>query len=185
MKKIILHACCAPCASYPIIKLKEDGYGCAVFFYNPNIYPFEEYKIRRDELKKYCEKLQIEFFEEQYLEDEFLKISKGLEEEPEKGQRCSKCFYLRLKKTAEFALQKGADCFTTTLSISPHKNSKQIFEQGKLVSKETGIEFMEYDFKKQDGFKISRQIARENNMYAQSYCGCRYSIRQNQPTSSI
>ncbi len=175
MKKIVLHACCAPCASYPIIKLIEDNYKPVVFFYNPNIYPFEEYEIRRNELKKYCDKLNIGFFEEKYFEQDFLDIAKGLEKEPEKGLRCSKCFYLRLKKTAEFAKEQDINCFTTTLTISPHKNSNQIFEQGRLIAGDTKIEFIEYNFKKQDGFKISRQIARENNMYAQSYCGCRFS----------
>ncbi len=177
MKKIVLHACCAPCASYPIIKLKEDGFGCVVFFYNPNIYPYEEYKIRRDELEKYCAKLNIDFFEEVYNENDFLNIAKGLENEKEKGERCSKCFYLRLKKTAEFAKKQGIDCFTTTLTVSPHKDSNQVFKQAKIVSDETGVEFAEYNFKKQNGFKISRQIAKENNMYAQTYCGCRYSKR--------
>ena len=177
MKKIILHACCAPCASYPIKKLQEDGYECAVFFYNPNIYPFEEYKIRRDELKKYCEKLKIDFYEEPYDEDIFKDSVRGFEFEPEKGKRCSICFNLRLKKTAEFAKALGVNCFTTTLSVSPHKNSEQIFEQGRIVSSETGIKFIEYNFKKNNGFKISREIARENNMYAQTYCGCKYSKR--------
>lgn len=177
MKKIILHACCAPCASYPIKKLLEDNYRCVVFFYNPNIYPKKEYEIRRDELKKYCSTLGIEFFEEEYAEADFLEIAKGLEQEKEKGRRCEKCFYLRLLKTAEFARKTGVDCFTTTLSVSPHKVSSMIFKQAKKAADEAGVQFVEYDFKKQDGFKISRQIARENNMYAQSYCGCRYSIR--------
>jgi len=175
MKKIILHACCAPCASYPIKKLKEDGYECVVFFYNPNIYPIEEYIIRRDELKNYCAKLDIEFFEEKYNESDFLNITKGLENEPEKGSRCVKCFNLRLKKTAEFAHLKGISYFTTTLTVSPHKNSQTVFEEGIKAANEFGVEFLEYNFKKQDGFKISRQIARENNMYFQTYCGCRYS----------
>jgi len=179
MKKILLHACCAPCASYPIIKLKEDGYECVVFYYNPNIYPVEEYEIRRNELEKYCKKLDIEFYEEKYNEDDFLEAVKGFESEPEKGNRCSICFNLRLKKTAEFAKKLDIDCFTTTLSISPHKNSKQIFKEGNVISKETGVNFMEYNFKKQDGFKISRQIANENNMYAQTYCGCRFSLNKN------
>ena len=175
MKKILLHACCAPCASYPIIKLKEEGYRCVVFFYNPNIYPLDEYKIRCDELKNYCKKLEIEFFEQNYNENEFLDAIKGLESEPEKGKRCSLCFYLRLRKSAEFARSQNIDCFTTTLTVSPHKDSNQIFEQGRIVEAETGIKFIEYNFKKQDGFKISRQIARVNNMYLQTYCGCRFS----------
>ena len=177
MKKIVLHACCAPCASYPIRKLIEDNYKPVVFFYNPNIYPYKEYEKRRDELQNYCKKLKIEFFEEDYDENEFLKITKGFEKEPEKGMRCSICFNLRLKKTAEFAKSQNIDCYTTTLTVSPHKNSKQIFIEGEKASKESKVEFIKYDFKKQDGFKISRQIARENNMYAQTYCGCRYSMR--------
>ena len=177
MKKIVLHACCAPCASYPITKLKEDGYEPVVFFYNPNIYPIQEYNIRKNELEKYCIKLGVGFFEEKYDENDFLEVIKGFESEPEKGKRCSICFNLRLKKTAQFAKNKNITCFTTTLSISPHKNSNQIFEEGRKIANEFNIEFIEYNFKKQDGFKISRQIARENNMYVQSYCGCRFSKR--------
>ncbi|MBR2068408.1 MAG: epoxyqueuosine reductase QueH [Candidatus Gastranaerophilales bacterium] len=177
MKKIVLHACCAPCASYPIIKLQNDGYRPVVFFYNPNIYPFEEYKIRRDELKKYCEKLNIEFFEEKYNEDIFKEAVYGFENEPEKGRRCSVCFLLRLLKTAEFARDNKINYFTTTLSVSPHKVSEEIFKQGQIAASKTGVEFLEYNFKKQNGFKISREIARENNMYAQKYCGCKYSMR--------
>ena len=177
MKKIILHACCAPCASYPIKKLIEDSYEPVVFFYNPNIYPENEYIIRRDELKHYCESLKIEFFEGDYEAEEFLKAVKGFENEPEKGSRCSICFNLRLHKAALFAKEKSIDCFTTTLTVSPHKNSAQIFSAAKEIQEKTGVEFIPYDFKKQDGFKISRQIAKENNMYAQNYCGCKFSIR--------
>ena len=178
MKKIVLHACCAPCASYPIIKLMEDNYKPVVFFYNPNIYPKNEYEIRRNELEKYCKKLGIEYFEGDYETDLFYEKIKGLEQEPEKGSRCSVCFNLRLQKTAEFALSKGIDSFTTTLTVSPHKNSSQIFEQGRKVANSLGLNFIEYDFKKQDGFKKSREIARQNNMYAQKYCGCEFSVRK-------
>ena len=177
MKEIVLHACCAPCASYPIQLLIKDNFRPVVFFYNPNIYPFEEYKIRRDELKRYCEKKSVDFFEDEYCPDDYYNVIKGYESEPEKGQRCSLCFNLRLYKTALFAIKKDIKYFTTTLSVSPHKNSKQNFEQGKIIEAKTGVEFLEYDFKKHDGFKISRMIAKENNMYAQKYCGCRFSIR--------
>ena len=177
MKKIILQACCAPCASYPIKKLIEDNYMPVIFFYNPNIYPYEEYKIRRDELEKYCKKINIEFFEGEYESDLFYKKIKGYELEPEKGKRCSICFNLRLDKTALFAHSKGIDCFTTTLSVSPHKRSEQIFEIGREIAKKYNLNFIEYNFKKQDGFKKSRIIAKENNMYNQKYCGCKYSLR--------
>ena len=178
MKKIILHACCAPCASYPIKKLIEDNYEPVVFFYNPNIFPYKEYEIRKNELENYCNKNNIAYFEEKYNIKDFYQTTKGYENEPEKGKRCEICFNLRLLKTAEFAYKNNVSIFTTTLSVSPHKNSKQIFEQGKICAQKFNVEFLEYDFKKQDGFKISRQIARKNNMYAQNYCGCEFSIRK-------
>ncbi len=177
MKKIILHACCAPCASYPIEKLKQDGYELVVFFCNPNIYPFEEYEIRRKELKNYCKIKNIEYFEDGWDSELFFKYVKGYENEPEKGSRCTKCFYLRLEKTAIFAKENNIEDFTTTLTVSPHKNSNQIFEVGNEIAKKYDLNFIEYNFKKQNGFKISRQIAKENNMYAQNYCGCKFSIR--------
>ena len=177
MKKIILQACCAPCSTYPIQKLKEEGYEPVVFFYNPNIFPFEEYEIRRNELKNYCKKLNIEYLEEKYENDVFLDFVKGLEKEPEKGKRCSKCFYLRLDKTAQIAIKNNIEYFTTTLTVSPHKDSNQIFEVGRIIAEKYKINFLEYNFKKQNGFKISRQIAKESNMYAQKYCGCQFSIQ--------
>lgn len=176
MKKIILHACCAPCASYPIKKLLDDGYEPVVFFYNPNIFPLKEYDIRRVELEKYCQKINVEYIEGPYEIKEFYEKIKGFEKEKEKGKRCSLCFNLRLDKTAQLAKEKNIKYFTTTLSVSPHKNSDQIFEQGRIISEKYCVEFLEYNFKKQDGFKISRQIAKENNMYAQKYCGCEFSI---------
>ena len=178
MKKIILHACCAPCASYPIKKLIEDNFEPVVFFYNPNIFPSCEYETRRVELEKYCAKIGVQYFEGEYEIKRFYEAIKGFENEPEKGKRCSICFDLRLDKTAQFAISQKIERFTTTLSVSPHKNSNQIFEQGRIVAKKYGVEFLEYNFKKQDGFKISRAIARENNMYAQTYCGCKSSRTQ-------
>ena len=177
MKKIILQACCAPCSTYPIQKLKEEGYEPVVFFYNPNIFPFEEYEIRRNELKNYCKKLNIEYLEGKYENEVFLDFVKGLETEPEKGKRCTKCFYLRLDKTAQIAVKNNIEYFTTTLTVSPHKDSNQIFEVGRIIAEKYKINFLEYNFKKQNGFKISRQIAKENNMYAQKYCGCQFSIQ--------
>ena len=176
MKKIILHACCAPCASYPIKLLLEDDFEPVVFFYNPNIFPYKEYKIRKDELEEYCKKLNLEFFEGEYDIKDFYNLTLKYKDEPEKGKRCSLCFYMRLLKTAEFAKLKNVDFFTTTLTVSPHKNSSQIFEQAKIVSEAVEVEFLEYNFKKRDGYKISRMIAKENNMYTQKYCGCMYSI---------
>ncbi len=177
MKKIILHACCAPCASYPIKKLIEDNYRLVVFFYNPNIYPKEEYLIRKNELENYCKKINIDFFEGAWEPEVYFEKVKGMELLGEKSLRCSACFNLRLEETAKFAIKNNIDSFTTTLSVSPHKNSEQIFKEGRLIAQKYGINFLEYNFKKSDGFKISRQIARENNMYSQIYCGCKFSIR--------
>lgn len=180
MKKVILHACCAPCASYPIKKLIDDSYKPVIFFYNPNIYPSEEYIIRRDEIKNYCTKLGIEFYEGEYDVKKYYDFISGFENEPEGGRRCEKCFYLRLYKTAEFAKKIGVKYFTTSLSVSPHKNFEQIKTQGVLIADKFGLTFLEYNFKKQDGFKISRQIAKENNMYFQNYCGCKFSFKKSQ-----
>ena len=121
------------------------------------------------------QKINVEYFEGDYEIKRFYEAIKGFENEPEKGKRCSICFNLRLDKTAEFAKSKEIKYFTTTLSVSPHKNSSQIFQEGSAIAQKYGVEFLEYNFKKQDGFKISRAIARENNMYAQSYCGCEFS----------
>jgi len=175
MEKVLLHACCAPCASYPIQKLIEDNFEPVIFFYNPNIFPSDEYNIRRVELEKYCAKIGVKYIEGKYEIKNFYEAIKGFENEPEKGKRCSICFNLRLDKTANLAKELKIKYFTTTLSVSPHKNSNQIFEEGRKVALKYGVEFLEYNFKKQDGFKISRAIAKENNMYAQSYCGCEFS----------
>lgn len=181
--KVVLHACCAPCASYPIQKLIKENYEPIIFFYNPNIFPLEEYNIRRVELEKYCTKIGVSYFEEAYEIKKFYEAIKGYENEPEKGGRCSICFNLRLDKTALLAKKLNIKYFTTTLSVSPHKNSNQIFEAGKKSEKKYGVEFLEFNFKKQDGFKISRIIAKENNMYAQNYCGCEFSRISTKKTS--
>ena len=152
MEKILLHACCAPCTTYPIKKLISEGYRPVVFFYNPNIYPFKEHEKRRLELKNYCKKIDIEYIESPYEIKEFYKRIKGFEKEKEKGKRCSICFNLRLEKTAKTAKENGINFFTTTLSVSPHKNSNQIFEQGRIIAKNFQLNFLEFDFKKKDGF---------------------------------
>lgn len=147
-----------------------------MYFYNPNIYPQSEYKIRLNELILYCEKEKIKLIVEKNSTQEFDNAIKGLENCPEKGERCLECFKLRLDRTACLAKELNMADFTTTLSVSPHKVSKNIFEAGDFVAKKHGLNFLHYDFKKNEGFKISQQIARENKMYKQTYCGCKYSI---------
>ena len=178
--KIILHACCAVCATYPIDLLKKEGYIPIVYFDNPNIYPFEEYEIRRVELVNYCKKYDIEYCQNKYENEVWDDFVKGLENEPEKGLRCQKCFYYRLKNTAQFSIEKKIKFFTTTLTISPHKKSLDIFDVGKKIQREFNdkIEFLEYDFKKQNGYLISTKNAKIEGFYRQNYCGCKYSIRK-------
>ena len=178
MNKIVLHACCAVCAAYSIKKLRDDNFEPIVYFYNPNIYPQEEYLRRLNELINYSKKENFELIYEKYCPEDFKTIASGYENEPEKGKRCEKCFLLRLNKTASKAKELGITKYTTTLTISPHKVSSQIFKAGEISSKNFGLEFIPYNFKKQNGFKITQQIARENNMYKQTYCGCMYSIKK-------
>lgn len=179
--KIILHACCAVCATYPIALLKQEGYLPIIYFDNPNIYPFEEYERRRVELINYCTKYNIEYYQNEYDNENWENYVKGFENEPEKGLRCQKCFYYRLKNTAKFAIANKIKSFTTTLTISPHKRSPDIFEVGKIVQREFNdkIKFLEFDFKKQNGYLISTKNAKFEGFYRQNYCGCRYSIRHN------
>lgn len=176
--KLLLHACCAVCATYSIIKVKNDGFLPVVYFYNPNIYPEFEYNRRLNELIKYSKKEKFDLIIDEYNPIEFYEKIKGFENCKEKGERCNKCFLLRLNKTAKKAKELDIKYFSTTLTISPHKISKNIFEAGEISAKNYGVEFLKYDFKKQDGFKHAQIIAKENNMYKQTYCGCEFSIRK-------
>lgn len=173
---IVLHSCCATCAAYVLEKLSEE-FNPIIFYYNPNIHPKEEYFIRKSELLAYAQKKAIPFFEEEYDPQEWFTTTKGLENEPEKGTRCNRCFELRLAKTASFAVQNKIEVFTTTLTISPHKVSKNIIEIGKKIATKFNIFFWAEDFKKKDGFKKTMEIAKRENFYRQNYCGCVYSKR--------
>lgn len=177
MEKIILHACCAVCMAHPIELLKEN-YKPVVFFYNPNIYPETEYLRRRDELIKYCEKMDYEYLTGDYDPEKWYAYISGLEQEPEKGLRCNKCFSFRLEKSAQKAIELGIKKFTTTLTVSPHKVSKNIFTQGKDIAEKYKLEFFDIDFKKNNGFLKSMEIAKDNDFYRQQYCGCEFSIRK-------
>jgi hypothetical protein len=156
--------------------LKND-YDVTVFYYNPNIDCVEEYEHRLSEQKRYCEIVGIKVIEEGYNQNEFLDKVKGLENEKEGGARCPVCFHLRLKRTAEKCKELGFDAFGTTLTVSPHKNSTQINEIGKAVEKEVGVEFLEGNYKKQDGYKKSIELSKKYNLYRQNYCGCIFSKR--------
>lgn len=175
--KILLHACCATCSAYPTEKLFELDFEPVVYFYNPNIYPEAEYLKRLNELKLHLDKKNIEYIEDKYETEVWDEYVKGLEQEPEKGKRCEKCFELRLQKTAQKTKELGLNTFTTTLTVSPHKNSKIIFEIANKIAKKENLNFLELNFKKENGFLKTMQIAKEENFYRQNYCGCKYSIR--------
>ncbi len=146
-----------------------------VYFYNPNIHPAEEHDRREAELVKFCSANNIPFVKAGYEPLTWFSLIKGLEREPERGQRCLVCFKMRLIGTAEFARENGFDFFTTTLSISPYKDSKQIFEAGEAAARETGIEFLAKDWKADDGFRCSCVLSKKEGFYRQKYCGCVYS----------
>ena len=175
-ESLLLHACCAVCMAYPIQKLTENGYDVTVFFFNPNISPVEEYERRRDELIKYCKKMGYKYIIGDCNHSDWLEYIKGFENEPEKGKRCNLCFKFRLEQTVKKAIELGIKNYTTTLTVSPHKVSREIFNAADSLS-DYGINFIREDFKKQNGFLKTMQLARENEFYRQQYCGCEFSIR--------
>jgi len=174
MEKILLHVCCGPCATHSIKELMKE-FDVVLFPYNPNIYPKDEYEKRLDAVKRVAEELNVEMLEVEYDHDDWLERVRGLEDEKEGGKRCDVCFEFRLKKTVEVCVKKGIGCFTTTLSISPHKNTKKINGVGKNVAG-SNLRFIEKDFG--DGFQKSVDISKELGLYRQKYCGCEFSIRK-------
>ena len=177
MRKIVCHACCAVCSLFPLQKLKEFELEPVIYFYNPNIYPQEEYQRRLAELERYCSENNIQLFIEEYEPAVWNDAVKGFEAEPERGKRCEICFKLRLEKTAQFAVKNNINLLTTTLTVSPHKNSKTIFTVLEEVCGKYNLEYLKCDFKKENGFLITSRLAEEQNFYRQKYCGCKYSMR--------
>lgn len=177
MKKLLLHSCCGPCSTTAITRLSKD-YDVTVYYYNPNIYPNEEFIKRQETQKQFLREYNphIELIEGEWENDLYETNIKGLEKCKEGGERCSKCFYLRLYKTALLAKKLGYDMFATTLTVSPHKNSKVINAIGETISQEVGIEYLPSDFKKQDGYLESIKLSKEYGLYRQNYCGCKYSM---------
>jgi epoxyqueuosine reductase len=180
--KLLLHSCCAPCSSY-VLEYLSQYFSITVFFYNPNIHPKEEYDRRLNDQKKFLKQFPVEnkinFIEGKYEPDVFFKEVKGLENEPEGGKRCLKCFYLRLDKTAKKAQELKIPYFTTTLTISPHKNAVAINQIGNEIANKYQLNYLFSDFKKRDGFKRSIILSKQYGLYRQNYCGCIFSKVQN------
>ncbi len=177
--KLLLHACCGVCSSSVLERL-YPFFDITLLYYNPNIYPEEEYFKRFDALKEIVLKMKIKvkIIEIGYESKEFKSLAKGLENEKEGGERCTKCFYLRLEKTAKLAQKYNFEYFSTTLSVSPYKNSEKLNKIGKVLSEKYNIKYLYSDFKKKEGYKRSSELANKYNIYRQHYCGCKYSLNE-------
>ena len=181
MKKVLLHICCAVCASESIRRLLEEGFYVVGFFYNPNIHPRKEYEERKKDLEIIKKVFRMEIIEAEYDVRNWFEVTKDYKNLPEGSLRCQVCWRMRLEKTFSFAKRMNFDFFTTTLTISPHKNSKKIFEVGKSISPT----FLERDFKKKDGFKKAIEFSKKYNLRRQNYCGCVYSLLERWKRKSI
>lgn len=175
MKSVLLHVCCGICAIASIERLKEKNYAVDGFFFNPNIYPSEEYMKRKMVMEKIGMMLSVAIIEGEYNPAVWFELCGRYADEKEGGARCLLCYEMRLSATRRMCEEKKYDYFTTTLTISPHKNSREIIEMGKTIGKE---KFLAIDFKKENGFGKSISFAKKNNLYRQNYCGCRYSMRE-------
>ena len=177
---LFLHSCCAPCSSY-VLEYLSEYFKITVFYYNPNIYPESEYTKRILEQQKLISEMHfknsVSFLAGSYDKEQFYEMAKGLEEVKEGGERCMKCYEMRLKKTAQKAAEGGFDFFTTTLSISPMKNAQKLNEIGRSVGAEYGMEYLLSDFKKKNGYKRSIELSAIYGLYRQDYCGCEFSYK--------
>ena len=182
--KVLMHACCAICSGYPISLLREMGYEPVAYYFNPNIYPTLEYQKRLDALRKLCNELKCELIEENYERELYSEVMTGYENYKEGSSRCKRCFELRLLKTAQKAKELGIEYYTSTLSVSPHKNYNLIKQIGDFFSEYFNINFIDANFKKQDGFLKTMKIAKSLDLYRQNYCGCEISLQCNQAESS-
>ncbi len=173
-KSLLLHSCCAPCSSSVLQRISQH-FDVTVVYYNPNIYPQDEYEKRKREQIKLLNIMQIPFLDSDYNENDFLNAVVGLENEKEGGARCNKCFLIRLDETAKLAKQKGFDFFGTTLTVSPHKNAEIINKIGESLADKYCIKYLFSDFKKEDGYLNSIKLSKQYNLYRQDYCGCKFS----------
>lgn len=175
---LLLHSCCAPCSSY-CLEYLSNYFKITIFYYNPNITDSEEYLKRVIEQKRLIKELpckyEIKFIEGNYNPNVFFNMAKGLEEAPERGERCFKCYRIRMQETARIGEQLNFDYFATTLTLSPYKNANKINEIGQELEQEYNIKYLYSNFKKKNGYKRSIELSNIYNLYRQNYCGCIYS----------
>ena len=176
---LLIHSCCGPCSTACIERLK-DYFDITVLYYNPNIEPLEEYNKRKETQKSVLRRLNIKYMDSDYDNETFRLLTKELKDEPEGGKRCTVCFSLGLKETAKRAKENDFDYFTTTLTVSPHKNSELINKLGIEIGEYVGVKFLVADFKKREGYKRSIELSKEFDLYRQNYCGCLYSKSDNE-----
>lgn len=181
--KLLLHSCCAPCSSY-VLEYLSNYFEITVFYYNPNIFPENEYTKRILEQQTLISDMRVKhpvsFLAGNYDRERFFQIAEGLEHLREGGERCFKCYELRLEEAAKIARDAGFDFFTTTLSISPLKNADKLNEIGTRLADKYGVQYLQSDFKKKNGYKRSIELSSEYGLYRQDYCGCEYSFRDRQ-----
>ena len=177
--RLLLHSCCAPCSSY-VLEYLSEYFEITVFYYNPNIFPESEYTKRLLEQQTLISDMNfkhpVSFLAGNYDKDKFNSMAAGLEHVKEGGERCFKCYELRLNETAQMAAKGGFDYFTTTLSISPMKNAEKLNTIGKEVASRYGIKYLQSDFKKKNGYKRSIELSKTHGLYRQDYCGCQFSM---------
>jgi epoxyqueuosine reductase len=176
-RKLLLHVCCAPCAT-AVKEVLEKGYDIEFFFFNPNIHPKKENEKRFKEVKKLAKRFGIKLRKKEGDHKDWLLAVAGHENDEEGGERCEKCFLYRLRETASFSKNLGLSIFTTTLSISPHKNTEKINQSGREAGELSGLEFLEADFKQNNGFARSVELSKKMGLYRQKYCGCEFSIKR-------
>jgi predicted adenine nucleotide alpha hydrolase (AANH) superfamily ATPase len=163
-----------------VVERLQQEYALTMFYYNPNIHPAKEYHLRCDEMVRWCENCGLELIVCAYEPQLWHELVQGHEQDPERGERCTLCYHMRLEKTAQRAQEDGFDLFTTVLSISPHKDAERINRLGAQLAKVHGVEFYAANFKKQGGFQRSLELSREYGFYRQNYCGCCYSLAESE-----
>lgn len=177
-QKVLMHSCCAPCAAEVMEAVHHSGIEQTIYFYNPNIHPIEEYEIRKDENKRFCDKLGIEFIDADYDKDNWFERVEGLENEPERGERCTVCFDMRFERTALHAKENGFNLISSTLGISRWKNMEQINDCGiRAADRYSDVNYWTFNWRKKGGAQRMIEISKREQFYQQEYCGCVYSLR--------
>lgn len=177
-KKLLMHTCCAPCVGDIMERLVDSDVPFTLYFYNPNIHPTKEYELRKNENKRFADKLNIEFIDADYDKDRWFDLAKGMELEPERGIRCTMCFDMRFEKTAWYASLNGFDVISSSLGISRWKNLEVINQCGvHAASKYPGIDYWTFNWRKQGGSAKMLEVSKKERFYKQEYCGCVYSLR--------